>query len=398
MGPASAAARVAFIQKDRIPSQTHIQKVPNTLECPMATLPPLSGPRGLLDLRPSIVQPRSQSAFSAFPMAQSFAPTLDSSDEEISAAQREAQRRFDQCMAQIRQLERTFVIRNRRSDLNGRRVISRSTENVASLYHELRQLSTQRALFERKMGSVKSSIADARNRGINALSAPLMTGFQSFQAEFDRALANIDSIFGGLNSRIQDCLLTWAEVDHLPETVARLEGEIGEMAQKEEEMMRDLEATKIEVGELMVSSRDAIVLQFRRRLDALSRKIEALEVESGQALAQSENAIADAQAAQIEFRGQFGKALEEGMSGFNRKVQAMKGRIVDLRRMRGEQIEMARARVIAWSDEARKAQNDSVENVPRVSLQPEIRALKKELRELKQQLRRKLVQKREGKG
>jgi hypothetical protein len=244
-------------------------------------------------------------------------------------------------------------------------------------------------IFHRKLASVRSSISDARTRGISALSAPLSTAFQSFQGEFDRALSNIDIIFERFNSRIQDCLLTYTEVNHLPDTVKSLEAQISELAEKQENAMRDAESTRTDIVGMMASSRDAIVLQFRRRLDSLTLRIEVLETNSSLALSQSESAITDAQAIQLEFRQQFARALDVSMTGFTRRVQAMKTSIMELRKARMSQIESARSRVIEWSDEARKTRNESIETKGRVSLQPEIRALKQELRQLKRKLKQK---------
>jgi hypothetical protein len=143
----------------------------------------------------------------------------------------------------------------------------------------------------------------------------------------------------------------------------------------------------------MDSSREALLRGFGVRVDRLALKIEAIEENSARAVAQSEEAVTDAQAAQFELRKQFGRVFEGGMNGLNRKVQGLKARVLELRSGRARQIEAVRAQLIGWSEDARRVQTESIERKQRVSLQPEIRKLKRELHELKRQLRRKFGQK-----
>jgi phage host-nuclease inhibitor protein Gam len=307
-------------------------------------------------------------------------------DDAASSALRAAQRRFDQSMSRVRQIERSFALENRQSDRNSRQALGRTADAIASLHREMLQLGHQRSVLQRKLGGVRQVMAEARDRGLSGTTAPLRRAFQSFQTELDRAIENIDIIFANFNSRVQDCLLMYTGVDRLSETVARLQSQMDDLQRRYMRTAAEMGNVRAEIHDQMVVSRENLILRFKSRIENVSMQLAAFEEKAARAVAQSDSAITEAQDCEVHFRQECTKALSDEMTVFTKRFQALRSSIMELRKTRMEQIEAIRARLTSWGDEKRKSQNQAVQK-PRLSLQPEIRQLKRELHALKRRLR-----------
>jgi hypothetical protein len=359
----------------------------------LSTLPrPSVGP---FDSRPPIVQPRPQSQFAAL-SPQGLRPaspgSVDASVEDVNRVHSDAQRRFERCMSLIRQIERNAIVQTRKSEQAARRVLRRTTDSILSLHHELNQLQNQRSQFQRKVGDIRVSVEHARRRGIQTVTAPLTKAIESFETEFADASSNIGTIFGNLNGRIQAALLTRVDIDRLPEVVKALEAQLSDVDLQYQRANSRIESTKRDFADKAESNRHQIVTKFNDRLVLLSQRIDALESKSGQALQQSQGTITNAQNSQFELGSQLRTSLDAGMSGFKKRIQDMKSDIAKLRRKRQDEADGIRSRLIASTEDSRNMANQTIEARPRLSLRPEIRALKKELRDLKMRLKAKFEQ------
>jgi hypothetical protein len=339
--------------------------------------------RGGPGYRPPIIQPRIQSQ--AAPTQINWAVQTRQFEDGFSDDQIRAKKEYERYLARIRQIERNFVLQNRKSDQASRKRISHEADAIASLYNESIQLLSQYRLYERKVNATKTSLEATRNRGMHTILMPLKSGIESFGIEMEKAIKTTDELLSNMKGQITNLVKEVNDLRGLSTVLSSFDIEIDTLNQGHQKSAVLMEQIRSGLTEALDSNRESTVQALNASLKRVSLRIDTLVKRSQLALSQCETVRIDTQTAQFDFRKLFRKSIEKSMARFSMELGEIKADIIALGKLRLNQVDTVRNRLALASDEISQVKVPG--RVDRFSLQPDIDAINNRIQRIEAAMR-----------
>lgn len=319
-----------------------------------------------------------------------------SSNLRLQGIREAAMRKYETYLSEIRQMERTFQLEMKKTDQQSNRTLSRFADTIAALNSEMSQLINQSKMISKKLAVIRKRQEEASSTGLANCIAPMKGGFAEFGNEFNKACENIDSLFQNLSTRVRVVRKDYLAIKPFTRTVHSFEADIEKLSNLAKQNELNLFSAQEELTSLVADQRTLLVQKLNDKMKGLGVQIETLEKRAFEAFSQSQGVVADSQNSQYGMRLLFDRTMDQLKSAFKDDVSGLKRGISELNEHRFCQMNEIRARMAAMKQSLIKVRKERVKHTiadpddrlrGRVSLQPEIDALKRKCDELEERLR-----------
>jgi chromosome segregation ATPase len=317
---------------------------------------------------------------------------LTSQDPALKTIREAAVSQYQRYQTQLNHIDRQFQLELKKSGQQANRSVSRFGDTISCLNSELAQLNGQYASYSQKLETIRQRQRDLSTSGVLTVITPVKTNFASFEEEFNRALANVDSLIRTWSSRVSTVKTDYQSLKPLPQTLNFLNSAIEGLGNASRQTSANLFTVNEEMTTLIAEERRALSQRIQDRIMLFRTQIHNVEQRSLTAFNQSQNVAADAQALQFEIRHSFDRTVERARSNLKSRLLEVRKRIRDLTDMRAAQVQEIRNRIsdmnvdLAKTRRRKERQNVDlgIDEKPKNSVRAEIDAIRERITQLEQ--------------
>lgn len=312
----------------------------------MSTLPrPASQlPKNVSQFRPPIVYPRTSNSallnpyennfnsFSTFSNTANKADTTDNEsdrfiEDQLKTTRKGAQQQFDSYMSKIRQVERNIASTKRRMEQKAKQMASKTSESISSLYSEILQLNNTHNILKRKVDTIQKTALKSAKNGLKKAIKTLDDDFQSFKADFDESLSNVETLIQSLEGKVRIIKNCLSSFDSFQTDISIADFKIKEINKDHYLNVEKLKAIENELIEDTMNDQTSKIDQFNLRLRNLKARIKGLQQKTTLAFNQSQTAYVTAQTGVFELRSKFDKQMTQTQENFKFNIDDIKKQI-----------------------------------------------------------------------